>query len=203
MALSLSFTIPQVIGDNIDPLTSYVSQSFTVLPGQLYVNFSTGDLFCIKDCSSQNDLVWNKVYAGSPSGLATVAFTGSYTDLINNPVASYSSPNFTSVTTATQLSTTRDASVVYVFPTSMTSLLTSQSLTATLQYADDSGITTNVVTPCVDIMGCSGILSLTLVGRLQVSARIPAGKYRKVTLSQTGGATIPTTISSSQEVLLG
>lgn len=120
----------------------------------------------------------------------------------NKPVPSYSSPNFASITTATQLSTTKTAYVNYVFPTSMTSLLTSQSLTATLQYADDSGMTTNVVTVNVDVNGCSGILSLTLSGRLQVGGKIPAGKYRKVTLSQTGGATIPTTISSSQEELI-
>lgn len=202
MALTVNFAVPQVIGDNIDPLSSYVSQGFTVIPGQLYFNFSSGDMFCIKDCSNQNALVWNKVYTGT-SSLATVAFTGSYTDLINKPVATYSSPNFSSITTANQLSTTKDAVVVYVFPTTMTSLLASQSLTATLQYADDSGMSTNLVTVCIDTNGCSGILSLTLNGRLQLNGRIPAGKYRKVTLSQSGGATIPTTISSSQEVLIG
>lgn len=131
--------------------------------------------------------------------------TSSAIDYIKNKpstTASYSSPAFSSITTATRLSTTRDAYVNYVFPTSMTSLLTSQSLTATLQYADDSGMSTNLITANVDVNGCSGILSLTLAGRLQVSGRIPPNKYRRVVLAQTGGATVPTTISSSQEVLI-
>ncbi len=115
---------------------------------------------------------------------------------------SFSTPTFSSSTSAAQLSTTRSAYVTYTYPTNMASLLTSQSLTATLQYADDSGFTTNVVTFNNDVQGCSGILSLTLSGRLQVQGIIPAGKYRKVTLTQSGGATVPTTMSSGQEVLL-
>lgn len=201
MTLSLNDTFPQVIGDSTDPINSYLDQDLTVLPGQLYFNFSSGDVFCIKDCSDQTALVWNKLYGGS-SSLATVATSGSYTDLINTPVSVYSSPNFSSITSATQLSSTRDADIVYVFPVTMTSLLTSQSVTATLQYADDSGMTTNVITACLDVISCSGVLNLTVTGTLKVNARIPAGKYRKVTLSETGGATIPTTISSSQEVLV-
>lgn len=124
--------------------------------------------------------------------------------LINSslPSPSFSTPTFSSATTATRLSTTRSASVIYTFPTSMTTLITSQSLTATLQYADDVGMSTNLVTVNSDVQGCSGILSLTLSGRLQVQGIIPAGKYRRVVLSQSGGATVPTTLSSGQEVLL-
>lgn len=120
----------------------------------------------------------------------------------NKPSLSFSTPTFSSATSATQLSSTRPASVLYTFPTSMTSLVTSQTLTATLEYADDSGFTTNVVTVNSDVQGCSGILSLVLSGRLQVQGTIPAGKYRRVVLGQTGGATVPTTLSSGQEVLL-
>jgi len=132
----------------------------------------------------------------------TVDAKGRITAASNGASLSFSTPTFSSATTATQLSSTRAAQVVYTFPTSMTSLLTSQSLNATLQYADDSGMTTNVVTVNTDVQGCSGILSLTLLGRLQVQGIIPAGKYRKVTLSQSGGATVPTTLSSGQEVLI-
>ena len=128
--------------------------------------------------------------------------TNSLNYIKNKPVLSFSIPTFSSATTATQLSTTRNAQVLYTFPTSMTSLLTSQALTATLQYADDAGFTTNVVTVNSDVQGCSGILSLVLTGRLQVQGIIPAGKYRKVTLAQSGGATVPTTLTSGQEVLL-
>lgn len=170
------------------------------------------------------------ISSGIPSwaSLATVASSGNYNDLTNKPtipsaqiqsdwtqtnsgsvdfiknkpVLSFSTPTFSSATSATQLSSSRNCNVIYTFPTNMTSLIASQSLTATLQYADDSGFTTNVVTVNSDVQGCSGILSLTLTGRLQVQGIIPAGKYRKVTLSQSGGATVPTTLSSGQEVLL-
>lgn len=111
-------------------------------------------------------------------------------------------PTFASVTTAAQLSTTRLAQVIYSFPTSMTSILATQTLTAKIQFADDAAFTLNVVEPSSDTQGCSGLLNLTLSGRLQVGATIPAGKYRRVVLSQTGGATVPVTMSSGQEILL-
>lgn len=115
---------------------------------------------------------------------------------------SYFTPNFTSATTATRLSITQDAQVVYTFPISLTTLLVSQSLSAVLKYADDVSMTTNVVTVCDDLSGASGILNLALAGKLQVHGRIPAGKYRRVTFSATGGATLPTTMTSGQEVLI-
>lgn len=161
------------------------------------------------------------------SELSTVATTGSYNDLSNKPTIpaaqiqsdwaqgssgaldfiknkpslSFSTPTFSSVTTATQLSATRAAQVIYTFPTSMTSILANQTLSATLQFADDAAFTTNVVSPNSDNQGCSGLLNLTLSGRLQVQGTIPAGKYRRVVLAQTGGATVPTTLASGQEVL--
>lgn len=184
MTLTLTNTLPKYYQDTAPPAASYLPD--VINQGQPILNSSNGDIYKCIDGSNQNSLVWQKI--------------PNLTDLPQTPV--YSSPNFASVTTPTQISTTRDASVNYVFPTTMTSLLTSQSLTATLQYADDSGMSTNLVNVNVDVQGCSGILSLTLSGRLQVSARIPAGKYRRVVLGQTGGATVPTTLSSSQEVLI-
>lgn len=120
--------------------------------------------------------------------------------VINTPV--YSTPTFTSTTTAAILSTTRDAQVVYSYPISITTLLATQTLTATLRYADDAAMTVNVVTVSDDVVGASGILNLALSGRLQTVGRIPANKYRRVTFTQAGGATVPTTIGSGQEVLL-
>ncbi len=126
--------------------------------------------------------------------------------ILNKPSSlvnpTFSTPTFNSSISASQLSTTRSAFVFYSYPFSMTTIIGTQSLTATLQYADDSGFTTNVVTANTDVQGCSGILNLTLVGRLQVQGIIPQGKYRRVVLSQSGGATVPSTLTSGQEVLL-
>lgn len=186
MALQLLNTFPRFYGeDSLSvPASSYLPD--TIELGNFITILSNVSMYKCIDNSDQSNLSWEKI-----------------PELADLPLpAVYLSPAFSAVTTATQLSTTRNSYVNYVFPTSMTSLLTSQALTATLQYADDSGFTTNVVTVNVDVQGCSGIVSLTLAGRLQVNGRIPIGKYRKVTLSQTGGATVPTTISSSQEVLL-
>lgn len=204
-----------------DPLNNYP------IVGDLLVDNSTGDVYWCRQTglASQiweltatvptiNALIlasqanWTQESSSDPSfiknkpSLATVATSGSYTDLSNKPVLSFSTPTFASSVAATQLSTTRNAQVTYTYPTSMTSLIASQSLTATLQFADDAAFTTNVVTVNSDVQGCSGILSLTLLGRLQVSGIIPAGKYRRVVLAQSGGATVPTTLTSGQEVLL-
>lgn len=132
----------------------------------------------------------------------TVDSKGRLTAASNGVSAAFSTPTFASSISATQLSTTRSAFVSYTYPTSMSSLLTSQTITATLQYADDAGFTINVITAYSDAQGCSGILSLVLIGRLQVQAIIPSGKYRRVVLAQAGGATVPTTLTSGQEVLL-
>lgn len=191
-------------GDH-DPSTSESPEFGILSANDLYMNNITYDLFqCLNPTlGSQTWLKRNPMQSDWNE-----SSTGMLDYIKNKPTipsilpAVYSSPTFSSITTATQLSTTRDAYVNYVFPTSLTSLLANQTLTATLQYADDSGMNSNLVTVNSDVTGCSGILSLTLSGRLQVSGRIPSGKYRKVTLSQTGGATVPTTISSSQEVLL-
>jgi hypothetical protein len=150
---------------------------------------------------SKDNSIWRCINGTNQSALQWIRMAD-ITDIPTILPGSFSSPAFSNVTSIVRLSTTRDAVVNYVFPTSMTSLLTSQTLTATLQYADDFGFTANIVTVNVDVNGCSGILSLTLSGRLQVQGRIPAGKYRRVVLSQSGGATVPTSISSTQEVLL-
>lgn len=112
-------------------------------------------------------------------------------------------PTFSSVTTATQLSATRNASVSYSFSGTITiSVLGGQSITANLKYADNVGMSTNVVTLDTSITSNSGVLGLSQTNSLKLNGIIPAGKYRQVTFSVTGSATAPSSIASSQEVLL-
>lgn len=116
----------------------------------------------------------------------------------------FGSATFSNATTATKLSASRDAQVQYAFDASVAiSLLAGQSVTAVLKYADDSGMTTNVVTVDSQTTSNSGVLGLTQTNTLKVSGIVPKNKFRQVTFSVTGtGATAPTAIKASQEVLL-
>lgn len=118
------------------------------------------------------------------------------------PVPVYSSPTFSGITTATQLSTTRDANVVYCIPASITSIIGTETITATLKYADNIGMSTNVITRCVDQLSTGGIVNFTVANMLQLTGDIPRGKFRQVTFTVAGGATAPTTISSTSEKLI-
>lgn len=115
---------------------------------------------------------------------------------------SFSSPSFSNITAATQLSTTRDAQVFYAFPANITSIIGTQTITATLKYADNSGMSTNVVTLSSDQLSAGGILNLAVANGLQLNGIIPANKYRQVTFSVSGGAIAPSSILSSQETLI-
>lgn len=123
--------------------------------------------------------------------------------LLTPAVRVFSTPTFTQATTATQLSATRDAQVSYDFDATVAiSLLAGQSVTALLQYADNSGMSTNVVTVSSQTVNNSGVLGLTQINTLKLSGDIPAGKFRKVTFTVTGGATAPAAIKAGQEILL-
>lgn len=112
-------------------------------------------------------------------------------------------PNFLDVTTPNQISTTRDANVTYSFDGSVTtSTSEGQSIKATLQYADDSTMSTNVVIVDNSVTSNSGILGLTQVNALSLQGVIPAGKYRQVIFETLGGASAPSSLVSAQEVLL-
>lgn len=115
---------------------------------------------------------------------------------------SFSTPTFSSSTTVTRLSTTRDASVQYSYNATVAiSLLSGQSITATLKYADNSGMSTNLVTCDSQNTSNSGVLGLSQTNTLKVSCIIPANKYRQVTFATSGGATAPAALATGQEVL--
>ena len=136
--------------------------------------------------------------AGNYSGVTTDA-QGRVTAGTN---ASYATPTFASSTSATQLSTTREAWVQYAYlGTANISLLAGQAINVFLEYADNAGMTTNLVLVDYDNIGNSGVLGLTTSNGLKVNGFIPAGKYRRVRFTSTGSPTLPSTIQAGQESL--
>lgn len=111
-----------------------------------------------------------------------------------------------SLNSAFQVSTTRDAMVTYTVDIASTlSLTTGQSGTVTLQYADDSGMSTNLKTVQSSVNGNSGTLAiglgLTQTSTASLNGMVPAGKYVKLVTANTVGT--PTfTMRAAQEVLL-
>ena len=111
-----------------------------------------------------------------------------------------------SLNSAFQISATQDVSVSYTVDVASTLTLTGGATgTVTLQYADDSGFTTNVKTVQSSVNGNTGTLtiglSLTQTGTCSLSGVIPAGKYVKLVTANTAGT--PTfTFRAAQEVLL-
>lgn len=111
-----------------------------------------------------------------------------------------------SLNSAFQVSSTQDAMVAYTVNVAATLSLTSGATgTVVLEYADDSGFTTNVVTVQTTVNGNTGTLAiglgLTQTGTASLSGMIPIGKYARIRTVNTVGT--PTfTMGNSQEVLL-
>ncbi len=106
-----------------------------------------------------------------------------------------------SLNAAFQISASRDAWAVYTVDISVTSLLLAgTSGRVYLEYADDSGMTTNLVTVNSSPNATGGVLNVTNLGSGNVTGFIPAGKYARIrTANVTGTPTY--TFVGSQEVL--
>lgn len=117
----------------------------------------------------------------------------------------FSTPSL-AVNTARQASAERDALVVASVEIDATLSLSGGSKgSVTLQYADDSAFTTNVVAPGIGMNGNTGTLTLGLntvgAGSGNVVGIVPAGKYYRLhTTNITGTPTYGT--PTVQEVLL-
>lgn len=138
------------------------------------------------------------------SGAATYNAT---TGVLNVPTPaataarSFASP-VRSLNTAFQISASRDAQVVYTVDISVTSLLLAgASGRVYLEYADDAGFTSNVVTVSSSPNATGGVLNVTNLGSGNVTGMIPAGKYARIR-TQNVSSTPTFTFQSSQEVLL-
>lgn len=111
-----------------------------------------------------------------------------------------------SLNTAFQISTSRHAVVSYSVDIATTlSLSGGQTGTVFLEYADNSGMSTNLVEVCRSVNGNTGTLTIGLnitqncTG--QVSGVIPAGKYVRIRTVNTTG-TPAFNYRSGQEALL-
>lgn len=108
--------------------------------------------------------------------------------------------------TAFQIDASRSSFVSYTVDVASTLSLTGgQTGTCTLQYADDSGFTTNVVTVQSSVNGNTGTLTiglaLTQTSTAALTGMVPAGKYVRIATANTAGT--PTfTFRSAQEVKL-
>lgn len=111
-----------------------------------------------------------------------------------------------SLNTAFQISTSSDVSVNYSVDIAATlSLTTGQVGTIILEYADNSGMSTNVIEVGRYVNGNAGSLAiglnLTQTSTANIGGMIPAGKYVRIrTINTTGTPTF--TYRSGQEILL-
>lgn len=123
---------------------------------------------------------------------------------IPNPVPSFTNPTRT-LNSAFQISSTRNSRVSYTVQIASTlSLTTGQTGTVVLEYADDSGFTTNIVAVQTAVNGNTGTLAIGLnlvqTTTATLSGEIPTAKYVRVrTVNSTGTPTF--TMGSAQEVL--
>lgn len=140
------------------------------------------------------------VSAGTYSGV-TVTTKGIVTA---GTTRSFANPSRT-LNSAFQISSTRDAIVSYTVDISASLTLSGGATgTVTLEYADDSGFTTNVVTVQSSVNGNTGALtiglSLTQTASASLCGVIPAGKYVRLRTANTAG-TPSFNYRGSQEVL--
>lgn len=126
-------------------------------------------------------------------------------DTTSSVARSFAAPT-RSLNTAFQVSTTRDSLVSYSVDIA-TSVSLSGGATGTVfvEYADDSGFTTNVVEIGRTVNGNTGtlVVGLTLnqIGTAQITGIAPAAKYVRIRTANTTGT--PTfTFRSAEEVLL-
>jgi len=112
------------------------------------------------------------------------------------------SPSTRALNTAFQVSATRDARVSYPVDITVNSLLiTGQQGTVSLQYADNSAMSTNLVTVASGTNSTGGVLSVTNIGTVLLVGDIPAGKWVRILTANNVG-TPGFTPRQGQEVLL-
>lgn len=114
---------------------------------------------------------------------------------------SFTSPT-RSLNSAFQISTTRDVYVSYATDIACSAtVLVGQSGTVVLEYADNSGMSTNVVTVQQSTASASGVLNMATIATATLTGVIPVGKYVRLrTVNNVGSPTF--SYRTAQEVLL-
>lgn len=104
------------------------------------------------------------------------------------PAPSFSGAATRQLNTAYQVSAARNSNVNYAVDVTVTALLLTGSRgTVTLQYADNSGMTTNLVTLMSGTSSIGGVLNVSAVQTVFLSGWIPAGKFVRITTANTAG----------------
>lgn len=184
--------------------SSYVGSISNTLRSAFPAGGTYGDYYMVANTTANAF----QLAAGDGSNFSgTFSLYGVFDQIVTPPSFNPSpSAASRSLNTAFQISSTRNCLVSYSVDVSCSMTLTAgQTGTVTLQYADNSGFTTNVVEVCRTVNGNSGTLTLglNLVQDITavVSGFIPAGKYCRITTSNTSG-TPSFAYRSGQEVLL-
>lgn len=198
-------------------MTALISALVNVL-GTLYIGIilinsngtvnSNGSTTVTMASGSQAD-IRDGINTAAVSYASGLGYTIATSDVVSylQPTVTRSFTNPTrSLNSAFQVSTAHDSFVTYSVDVVATlSLVTGQVGTVVLEYADDSGFTTNVLTVQPSKNGNAGSLAIGLnLGQTvtaTVSGIIPAGKYVRVRTVNTTG-TPSFTLTNSQEVLI-
>lgn len=184
--------------DYIDAV--YFGTDITLYTPSEYISTITSKIIAYGSANSYpvtaNDITWAAVIPFIASEVTSLKQT------INR---TYNYPT-RSLNTAFQISTASDAFVSYaVDVTASLSLITGQTGLVTLQYADNSGFTTNVKTVHPARNGNTGTLTIGLaLGQtvtMSLVGMIPAGKYVKIITTNVTG-TPAFTMQNAQEVLM-
>jgi hypothetical protein len=143
-------------------------------------------------------LNWGQIVS-KPAWLSV--FDGTWASLTGIPARVFGNPTPT-LNAAAQLSATRDCMVSYPVDISVSSLLLGSAQgTVTLQYADNAGMTTNLVSLMSGTNSTGGVLNIINIGTATLAGIVPAGKFRRL-LTTVNGGTASFTARQGQEVLL-
>lgn len=200
--MAVNKAIVQSIGGTLDILEAFVGYYDD---GTRVESFGTStSLTGITSAEQLKDAIQTEVlsYASTQGYSALTADEIIWATL---PSRSFANPS-RSLNSAFQISATRDAQVSYSIDVACSaSLVGGQTGTVFLEYADDSGFTTNVKEAGRQVNGNSVSLAIAVTLNQNVTATvtgmIPKGKYVRIRTANTTGT--PTfNFRSAQEVLL-